>query len=69
MSLSKLVFLVWVLFVSAVVKGWSLTHTWLPAWAFWLGIAFVVLVVLEFLGIVTYKLPKRTARVAAPTAE
>ena len=51
MTLSKIIVLVWVLFVSAAVKGWTVTHTWLPLWVLILGIAYVVVVLLEWLGV------------------
>jgi hypothetical protein len=60
MALSSLVFLVWVLFVSIWAKGWAVT--WLPLWIFILGLAYVILKVLEYLGVLSYSVPARTRR-------
>jgi len=61
MSLSKLIGLVWVLFTSVLLKGWAVEHKWLPLWVFGLGIAHVIVVVLEWLGVisVSIKAPAR----------
>lgn len=57
MGLSTLVGLVWVLFVSAAVRGWGADHPWLGLWVLILGVAYVVLRVLEYLGVLGYRVP------------
>lgn len=64
MNPSKIIFLIWMLFVAAWARGWTVTHTWLPNWVAILGLAYVILVVLEFVGIIGWqaKLPHRRTR-------
>lgn len=62
MSPSKIVGLVWVLFVGAWARGWAPTHTWLPNWIAILAVVYVVLVVIEWLRgePIDWRLPRRT---------
>lgn len=43
MPITRLIFLAWVLCVSAYARGWQPTHTWLPGVCFWLGVVYVAL--------------------------
>lgn len=66
MSLSKLVLLVWVLAISVLVKGWQADHTWLPMAVFVLGIAYVVVYLLEWLGVLTTSIKAPARRNPTP---
>lgn len=67
MSLSKIIGLVWVLFLSVLVKGWNVDHKWLPLWVFILGLAYVIAVLAEWLGVIVVKITAPKRRVVAPT--
>lgn len=59
MPLSTILFLAWILLVSAFVRGWTATHPLLPLIVFIVGIAYVALRLLEYLGVITYSIPTR----------
>jgi hypothetical protein len=65
MALSTLVGLVWVALVSVWARGWETTHSWLTWAIFVVGIAYIVLVLLEWLGFLSrdvIRAPHRRAR-------
>jgi hypothetical protein len=66
MSLSKLIGILWVLAVSVFIRGWVSTHSVATTWVIVvLGIAYAVVCVLEWLGIITFALHGRKRTAAA----
>lgn len=57
MTLSTIIGLVWVFLVSIAVRGWEVNS--LAAMVFWVGIAYIVVRVLESAGFVHVSLPVR----------
>lgn len=68
MALSTVILLVWVVLASLILKGWAVTHLWLPTAVFILGFLFVIFALLEFVGIIKVQVRRPVRTVAPPAA-
>lgn len=59
MSLSTLIGLVWVGLVSTWARGWNFD---VHVWVFWVGVAYIVVRLLEILGVFAWSFPVRVVR-------
>lgn len=55
MRLSEAIGIVWVFLVSIWARGWAVSFH-ISAVVFWVGVAFVVVRILEWLGVITWAL-------------
>lgn len=56
MSLSSVILLVWVALVSTWARGWDID---VHAWVFWVGVAFIIVRLLEYFGVLGWSVPGR----------
>jgi uncharacterized membrane protein (Fun14 family) len=66
MRLSEAIGIVWVFLVSIWARGWAVSFH-IPTLVFWVGIAFVVVRLLEWIGVITWALKNPRGRRPAPT--